>query len=100
MTIGRHGMRAGVIVAGAWLLLSSGLGTTLAAAESDTRIADAVRTRNISAVADLITQKADVNGPQADGATALHWAAHWDEPGVAKQLIAAGANVNAANDYG
>jgi len=38
--------------------------------------------------------------PQDDGTTALHWAVHeLDFPRVA-QLIAAGADVNATNDYG
>ena len=47
----------------------------------------------------LVRDKANVNAPQADGATALHWAAHWDDLETADLLIAAGANVNAKNDY-
>ena len=31
---------------------------------------------------------------------ALHWAAHWDDLPMVEALIAAGASVNAANDYG
>jgi ankyrin repeat protein len=42
----------------------------------------------------------DVNTSQADGVTALHWAAHWNDPDIATLLIRAGANVNAANDLG
>ena len=42
----------------------------------------------------------DVNVSQADGATALMWAAHWDDLRTADLLIRAGANVNAANDLG
>lgn len=68
--------------------------------QSAARVADAAKARNASAVRALIAQGAGVNVPQRDGATALHWAAHWNDVPLAKQLIAAGARVNAANDYG
>jgi ankyrin repeat protein len=45
-----------------------------------------------------VKQHFDVNARQPDGATALHWAAHWDDLEAADLLIHAGANVNAAND--
>ncbi|MDD9890665.1 MAG: ankyrin repeat domain-containing protein [Gammaproteobacteria bacterium] len=48
----------------------------------------------------LILDGADVNATQVDGATALHWAAHWDQVMLANQLIAAGAKVNATNELG
>src|SRR5262245_19102776 len=51
---------------------------TLAAAGSDRRVVDAARERDWATVAGLIKQRADVNVPHADGATALQWAAHWD----------------------
>ena len=35
-----------------------------------------------------------------DGATALHWAAHWNDAATVDALIRAGANVNAATDIG
>jgi ankyrin repeat protein len=63
-------------------------------------VADAVKNRDANTVAALLKQQQDVNMPQPDGATALHWAAHWDDLAVAEQLIRAGANVNAVNDYG
>src|SRR6202007_1369710 len=37
---------------------------------------------------------------EADGATALMWAAHWDDLDTATLLIRASANANAANDHG
>jgi ankyrin repeat protein len=72
---------------------------TLAAA-ADLRLVEAVKDRNNEAVRALLKQRVDVNAPQPDGATALHWAAHWDDLATADLLIRAGANVNAANDLG
>ena len=45
-------------------------------------------------------QKADVNAPQADGATALHWAVYRGDTELADLLIDAGANAKAANREG
>src|SRR5262245_54146466 len=85
-------------------LVSAGLpGTflgTSAAAAAATRLGDAEKARDRGAVRALIQQKADARARQPDGATALHWAAHWDDLETAALLIAAGADVNAANDFG
>src|SRR6478752_7376602 len=43
---------------------------------------------------------ADVNAPLADGSTALHWAAHWDDVAAADALIKAGANPRASTRLG
>ena len=59
-------------------------------------IADAAMQGDRTAVRSLIAQKADVNAPQADGATALQWAAYNNDLETADMLIAAGANVKAA----
>ncbi len=48
----------------------------------------------------LLQQKADVNRPQVDGATALHWAVYRDELETADLLLRAGANVRATNREG
>src|ERR1700755_887820 len=79
------------------VLAASGLG---AAAAPDTRVVDAAEKKDVQAVTALVKQGADVNIAQGDGGTALHWAAHWDDVAMAKRLIAAGAKVDAANDYG
>lgn len=71
----------------------------LAAAE-DTRVADAAKSRDKSAVRALLADHANINAPQADGTTALHRAAQHDELELADMLIRGGANVQAANRYG
>jgi ankyrin repeat protein len=45
-------------------------------------------------------QKADVNAPQADGATALHWAVFHSDKELVDILLRAGANPKAANREG
>lgn len=72
----------------------------LAAAGKDLRLIDAVKNHDKVAVRALLQQRVDVNTPEPDGATALHWAVQSDDLETADLLIRAGANVNAANDYG
>jgi uncharacterized protein len=69
-------------------------------AASDPRVADAAKQGNKDAVRALLKQRADVNGAQADGATALAWAAYRDDLEMADLLIGAAAKPNTANDYG
>ena len=71
-----------------------------AAADGNPRLADAVQQQNAAAVRVLLGERADVNQAQGDGATALHWAAHWDDRETAALLLKAGAKVNAATDQG
>lgn len=59
---------------------------------------DAVKQKDISAVRALLQKRVDVNAPEADGATALHWAVYGDEAALVDLLIAGGAKVNVAND--
>src|SRR5258705_7772388 len=66
-----------------------------AAGKSD--VADAVMKGDKAALRALLQQNADVNAPQIDGATALHWAVYRDHLETAGLLIAAGAKVDAAN---
>jgi ankyrin repeat protein len=68
------------------------------AATSD--VADAAMRGDSAAVRKLLTQKADVNAPQADGATALHWAVHRGDAATVDLLLNAGANAKVANNYG
>ena len=70
------------------------------AAGPDLRLVAAARERNTQAVRALLTEGVDVNTARADGATALIWAAHWDEIDVVDLLLRAGADVNAAEGQG
>ena len=51
-------------------------------------------------VRSLLERKADVNAPEVDGTTALHWAVRADDAETVARLIRAGAKANAANRYG
>jgi ankyrin repeat protein len=73
-------------------------GGLLSAAASD--VADAAMRGNKEAVRSLLQRKANVNAPQSDGTTALHWAVRADDFETADLLIRAGANVSAANREG
>jgi uncharacterized protein len=63
-------------------------------------LADAVMKGDKAAARALIEQRVDVNLSQADGTTALHWAAYRQDIETANLLIRAGANVKAATRDG
>lgn len=67
---------------------------------TDARVADAVEAQDTVGVRSLLDQGADVNAPQVDGMTALHWAVYHDDDTLVKQLLKAGAGVKAVNRYG
>jgi ankyrin repeat protein len=87
-------------------LLASGLAVALAvlsaagagAAGSD--VADAAMRRDTAAVRALLSRRADVNAPQKDGATALHWAVYHDDAELTDALLRAGARPAVANRVG
>ena len=81
--------------------LVAALGLNLAAqAPPEPRLAVAMKNQDATAVRALLKQSVDVNATDTDGATALQWAAHWNDLDTAKTLIAAGAKVTAASRYG
>ncbi len=63
-------------------------------------IIEASKAGDLEGARTLLAGGADVNAPQGDGATALHWAAHQNDLDAATLLIEAGADVNAANALG
>ena len=69
-------------------------------AAADASVADAVQHGNIETLRRLLGQQADVNAPQNDGMTALHWAAYTENVEAAKLLLEAGPDVTATTRNG
>lgn len=63
-------------------------------------LADAVKNGDRAGAISLIQQKIDVNAPEPDGTTALHWAVRQDDLEMVDRLIHGGADVKATNRYG
>ncbi len=98
----RHDSRCGNNWHVAVAFISSALFLTLVNAQArsvppaeDTVVATAAEHQEWARVQSLIQDGADVNADQPDGATALHWAAHWNDPETVVALIEAGAEVDA-----
>ena len=90
MRIKVHEMLIGVVCSAA----------LLAASPSDSPVADAAMRGDVEALRALVKSGADVNAPQGDGTTALHWAAENGDVPMAQMLIYAGANVHAVTRIG
>ena len=63
-------------------------------------LADAAKRQDGAALRALLRDGADVDRPQGDGATALHWAAYRDDVETVRLLLASGAAVDPANALG
>ncbi len=85
----RFGLVAMLWLAGGW-----------ARAQAVAPLADAAEKKDRAKAAALLKQAADVNASQADGMTALHWAAYHEDVSFVRQLLKAGAHAKAANRYG
>lgn len=90
-------MRKAYLVSNVFVLLVFFAAAGIAAVDT---VADAAMKGDIAQVRSLLAQKADVNQPQLDGTTALHWAVRQDGLEMVNLLIGAGANVKAANRFG
>jgi ankyrin repeat protein len=64
------------------------------------KVADLAMQGDVAAIRVALARKADVNGAQIDGSTALHWAAERDDVELADLLIRAGARVVARTREG
>src|SRR5438552_13673433 len=71
--------------------------TTFTIGAGRTDVADAAMRGDKATLRALIQQKLDVNAPQVDGATAMHWAVYRDDLEMLDMLIKAGARVDVAN---
>ena len=74
--------------------------STTGRAQSANPLVDAARRGDREAVRALLRTRADVNVPQADGTTALHFAVRANDVDLVKTLLGAGANAKATNRYG
>ena len=74
--------------------------TCLTVRAAEAPLADAAERADAARVQALLKERAELNAVQADGMTALHWAAQHDDLALTKTLLAAGANAKAANRYG
>ena len=77
------------------MLAAASFGATL----SDTRLMDAVKSDNLQAVKTALSQGANVNATEADGSTALHWAAQGNNDDMVAALLAAGAKAEPKNRF-
>lgn len=93
-------MTARAYVVSSFIISIAVVAATTVAAAGDSRLIDAVKSRNIEAVRSLLKQRVDVNARQGDGATALHWAVHHLDDSVVDLLLRAGAKPDLADDTG
>src|SRR5947209_4333172 len=63
-------------------------------------VADALMAGDDAGARKLVAQHSDVNVPQPDGATGLHWAVYRSDKEMVDLLLRAGANPKAANREG
>jgi ankyrin repeat protein len=77
------------------ILMAASLG-----AVANTSLADAARRGDLDTVKALLKDGADVNAPEGDGMTALHWAAERGDLELTNLLLYGGANVRAVTRIG
>src|SRR5690606_11098196 len=74
-----------------------GLFAAGAAFAADGELADLIQAGDRRAALDLIEAGADVNAPQGDGTTPLHWAVYRIDTALVETLLAHGALPDAVN---
>jgi ankyrin repeat protein len=89
-------LRATAILTAVIALSVCGVG----AATAPDSVAEAAMREDRAAVLSMIKRGADVNAPQGDGVTALHWAARHGDADLVAALVRAGARARAATRFG
>jgi len=74
--------------------------TAIAWQTASAAVATAARNADVDEVRKLIAAGSDVNTPEADGTSALLWAAYQSSPELVSLLLEAGADANASNNFG
>jgi uncharacterized protein len=84
-----------------WLQVAAGacIVPLISLAAAGSSLIDAVKNQDVQAVRALLKQGTDIKAAEADGFTALHWAAQRDNAQVVDLLLAAGANAKASTRY-
>jgi ankyrin repeat protein len=90
-------MRERFLISGALVIFTTAV--IGGAARANSPVADAVMKGDHATLVKLLQQKADVNAPQVDGATALHRAVYREDLDAADRLRA-GATVDVTNREG
>ena len=73
---------------------------TIASQTASATVATAARNADVDEVRKMIAAGSDVNTLEADGTSALLWAAYQSSPELVTLLLDAGADPNAANNFG
>ena len=83
-----------------WLMLPLLAIATMGSVSRDVPLVEAAKKADSDAVRTVLQRAGDINAAEADGATALHWAAYLDDVETVTLLLEAGANPNAVTRYG
>jgi|CXWL01.1.fsa_nt_gi ankyrin repeat protein len=93
----RHSLLVTGVAAICSVLIGSGVAVS---AQGIARLADAIKRQDQPSVRRLLQQRTDIEAPDPEGMTPLHWAAHHGSIETVRALLAAGAKSNVANRYG
>ena len=81
------------------LLIAGCVAGVVSLAAAGLPLIDAVKKQDVQAVRTLLKQPGNVNATEADGFTALHWAAQRNDMQLVELLLGAGANAKASTRY-
>jgi len=80
-------------------LVAGSAAAQTAPSRRDTRLVEALKSGDTAAALALIQKRVDVNVPEPDGTTPLHWAVRMNNLDLVNRLLRAGANPKAVNRY-